>query len=283
MNIIKKSLAALISFVVASTACELQAAVPAQVMTQSITEPPSSVTAQSVYPNIHGKSLTTPVAWGAGYGDIFFGAGAVSRAQYIHGSAFSDKVGDGAVSAGFGLGNPSENLGLQTIITQYDVSQFTNWGMSFQLHHYLSSSRAVAVGVQEVMLSSQPTIEKSYYFVYSQAVDSKPFVNSTTGTTKLHYSIGVGNGKYGNKSSDDIITGKGAHGTYVFGNVAYELFNEFNVITDWSGLNLNAGVSKTFYITKSIPLSITAGAVDLTGYTGDGVRWVVGAGTGISL
>ena len=71
MNIIKKSLAALISFVVASTACELQAAVPAQVMTQSITEPPSSVTAQSVYPNIHGKSLTTPVAWGAGYGDIF--------------------------------------------------------------------------------------------------------------------------------------------------------------------------------------------------------------------
>ena len=282
MNIIKKSLAALISFVVASAACDLQAVVPGSVMTQTIpaAEP---VATQDVYPNDHGKSLTTPVAWGAGYGTLYFGVGFTSRVPYVHGPAFSNKVGDGAYAMGFGIGNPVDNVALQTTLTQYDITSENKWGMSFQLSHYISSSKAIAVGTQEVMLSKGENISRSYYIVYSQGVEAKPFVNTKTGKTALHYSIGVGNGIYGNKQSDDVSAGKGEHGTYVFGNVAYELFDEFNVVTDWNGINWNAGIAKTFFLTKSIPLIITAGAADLTSNSGDGARMIVGVGSGISF
>lgn len=268
---IKKSLTTLISLVIASTACELQAAdtvsVPAAVMTQSAS------------PNDYGKSLTTPVAWGAGAGTIFFGAGATSRVPYVKGPAFSTHVGDAAAAVGFGLGNPEDFVGLQTSLTQYDISQFNVWGMSFQMSRTLTSSQAIAVGVQEIMLSKGENVSRSYYAVYSQGL----LPNSSTGKAKLHYSLGVGKGLYSDKPLQDQVRGKGEHGSYVFGNVAYELFNEFNVISDWNGMNLNAGVSKTFFLTKSIPLVITVGAADLTRNTGEDARMIIGVGTGINL
>lgn len=234
-------------------------------------------------PNIYGKSLTTPVAWGAAYGTVFAGAGIESRAPYSHGSAFSNNAGDGGAIIGLGVGNPVDNLGLQVALTQYDMSKWDRYGMSFHVHHYLGSASSIAVGAQNLMLSSGTDSEQSYYIVYSKGVLSPAFVNTDNSTTRLHYSIGAGSGQYGNKTPDDIRAGKGKHGTYVFGNIAYELFNQFNVITDWNGMNLNAGISKTFLISESFPIVITAGAVDLTGYSGDGVRYIVAVGTGITL
>jgi len=268
MNGIRKYLTAVMA-VFALTAADLHAELP--------------LMSQSILPNIDGKSLTTPVGWGAAYGTIFAGAGAVSRAPYIHGPAFTNNVGDGAAAIGLGIGNPTENLGIQAVLTQYDVSQFDRYGMSFQLHRYLGSARSVAVGVENIMFNSASDSQRSYYAVYSQGVLADAFINPSTGTTSLHYSIGVGNGQYANKSSDDIITGHGAHGTYVFANAAYELFHELNFITEWSGTNLNAGLSKTFLITKSIPVVLTVGVLDLTSNTGDGVRYLVAMGTAVSL
>jgi len=234
-------------------------------------------------PNIYGKSLTTPVGWGAAYGTVFAGAAVESRAPYAHGAAFSNHTGDGGAAIGLGIGNPVDNLGLQATLTQYDMTGWNRYGMSFQVHRYLGSASSIGVGAQNLMLSSGSDSEQSYYIVYSKGVLSSPFLNKDNSTTRLHYSIGAGTGQYGNKTQDDILAGKGKHGTYVFGNIAYELFNQFNVITDWNGMNLNAGISKTFLISDSFPLVITAGAVDLTGYSGDGVRYIVAVGTGITL
>jgi len=119
--------------------------------------------------------------------------------------------------------------------------------------------------------------------VYSQGVQGDPFVDKNTGNSKLHFSIGAGSGRYGDKSPDDIASGKGEHGTYVFGNIAYDVAESFNLIADWNGLNLNAGVSKTFWLTKKVPLAITVGAADLTGNSGDGVRLIAAVGTAFRL
>ena len=154
--------------------------------------------------------------------------------------------------------------------------------MSFQLQRNLGSAISVAIGAQNIMLESGTDSVPSYYFVYSQGVLASPFINTAKGTTRLHYSIGVGNGQYREKSQEDIHRGKGATGTSVFGNISYELFNAFNVITDWNGINLNAGVAKTFYI-SNIPFAISLGALDLTSSSGDGVRYLVSVGTGITL
>ena len=235
-----------------------------------------------ITPNINGKSVTTPVAWGSAYGSLFAGAGIVSRSPYYHGPAFTNGTGDGGAVVGLGIGNPVEFVGLQAALSSYDLSTLGRYGMSFQLHRQLGSANAIAIGAQNIMLSSGTDSVPSYYIVYSQGVLASPFINRTNGTTRLHYSIGVGKGEYSEKTQYDFNSGKGANGTYVFGNVAYELFNTFNVIADWNGINLNAGVSKTFYIDK-IPLAITAGVLDLTSFSGDGVRFLVGVGTGINL
>jgi len=58
----------------------------------------------SVYlPNMHGKSLTTPVAWGASNNVVFVGIGGNYPSPYT-----SDA--DGAAVAGFGVGDPVKNL-----------------------------------------------------------------------------------------------------------------------------------------------------------------------------
>ncbi|TLU55097.1 MAG: hypothetical protein FDX17_06215 [Chlorobium sp.] len=191
-------------------------------------------------------------------------------------------MGDGSAAVGFGIGNPVEFVGLQAVLTIYDLSSIGRYGMSYQLHRNLGSANAFAVGAQNIMISSGTDSVPSYYIVYSQGVLASPFINRANGTTRLHYSIGVGKGEYSEKSQLDALTGKGANGTYVFGNFAYELFNSFNVIGEWNGLNVNTGVSKTFYI-NNIPLAFSAGALDLTGFSGDGVRFMVGVGTGITL
>jgi hypothetical protein len=227
-------------------------------------------------PNNHGKSLTTPTGWGSAYGSIFAGFAMSSPAPYTNKS-------DGAGAIGVGIGNPVKNLGLQATLVSLDLSDWKRYAVNLHLHRYLGCASSVAVGVQNVLLSNGSDSEESYYVVFSQGVLREPFVNKKNGTTSLHYSIGAGNGVFGNKSPDDIASGKGKHGTYVFGNLAYELFDTVNVITEWNGVNLNAGISKTFFIDDKIPVVIRLGAADLTSYSGDGVRFIAGIGTGITL
>ncbi|MDP8306551.1 MAG: hypothetical protein RAO75_08630 [Candidatus Chlorobium antarcticum] len=81
----------------------------------------------------------------------------------------------------------------------------------------------------------------------------------------------------------DTDSGKGKYGTYVFTNVAYEVANSFNIIADWNGLNLNAGVSKTFRFKGLPPIAVTLGLADLTKYSGDGVRIIGAIGTGFQI
>ena len=234
------------------------------------------VATQPTYlPNLHGKSLTTPVAWG-GWGNIVFaGVGGTDPSPYT-------TKADGAAVLGVGLGNPYKNIGVQICLISIDVSAWQEYSMGLHLFHNLDNASAVGVGVENVMITSGGDSGKSYYVVYSHGVQSDSFINKTTGGSKLHYSIGAGNGRFGDKSPLDISSGKGAHGTYVFSNVAYEVANSFNIITDWNGVNLNAGVSKTFMYC-GYPIAATIGVADLTHYSGDGPRAVFSVGTGFKL
>ena len=232
-------------------------------------------------PNSNGKSLTTPVAWGASNNVIFLGAGGTAPSPYSHSA-------DGAAILGAGIGDPVKNLGFQFYVTSIDISAWQEYSASFHLFRELGCGSAFGVGLENVMITNGGDSGKSYYAVFSQGVQTDPFINNTTGNSQLTYSIGVGSGRFGNRTPADLAptpTGGGhtnAHGTYVFGNIAYEVAHSFNVISDWNGTNLNAGLSKTFFIEK-IPVSVTVGAADLTKYSGDGVRLIATVGTGFAL
>ncbi len=232
------------------------------------------VSTMPTYTNIHGKSVTTPVAWGASGNVIFFGAGGTYPSPY------SNDKADGAAVLGFGIGDPVENLGFQVSIVSLDITEWEEYSLFLHASKHLGDGNSIGIGVENIMITEGGDGEASYYIVYSQGVMNDPFINEQTGNSKLHFSVGVGNGRFGDKSQADIDDGKGEHGTYVFGNIAYEIANSFNVIADWNGINLNAGVSKTFWLTKKLPFAITLGAADLTDYSGDGVRLVVGGGSG---
>ena len=234
---------------------------------------PDAGAALTIYqPNSHGKSLTTPGAWGASNNVFFVGAGGTSPSPYTAQS-------DGAAVFGVGLGDPKKDVGVQISITSIDLTQWQEYSASFQLSRDLGNASAVGVGLQNVMITNGGDSGKSYFVVYSHGVQGNPFIDKTTRESKLTYSIGAGTGAYSKKSPADILHGKGTYGTYVFGNVAYEVAHSFNVITDWSGLNLNAGLSKTFFISK-LPIGIVIGVADLTKYSGDGPRLVISGGTG---
>jgi hypothetical protein len=226
-------------------------------------------------PNNHGKSLTTPVAWGASGNVIFMGVGGTSPSPYTNDA-------DGAAVLGLGFGDPKENLGIQVAVVSLDITEWKEYSLYVQLHRYLDNANAIAVGVENVMLTSGGDADKSFYIVYSQGVQSGPFVNDVTGNSKLHFSIGAGTGRFGDKTLADIVHGKGEHGTYVFGNIAYDVAESFNLIADWNGLNLNAGVSKSFKV-GNVPMAITVGAADLTHNSGDGVRFIGALGAAFKL
>ncbi len=230
----------------------------------------------SIYmPNNHGKSITTPVAWGAYNNVIFVGAGGTAPSPYT-------TKNDGAAVLGVGLGNPKENIGVQASIISIDISEWKEYSSAFHVFRELGNADAVGVGVENVMLTDGGDAGKSFYVVYSRGLQYESLLNKDIRTTKLHYSIGAGTGRFGDKSPEDIIHDKGRHGTYVFGNLAYEIADSFNIITDWNGVNLNAGVSKSFKI-GNVPFAVTAGAADLTRYSGDGVRFVFAGGFGFKL
>ncbi|NTV66139.1 MAG: hypothetical protein HGB06_00340 [Chlorobaculum sp.] len=238
----------------------------------------AETTISGSFPNIHGKSLSTPIGWGAAYGTVFAGAGGTIPAPYSTKS-------DAAMGVGFGIGNPKKQVGFEASVMSLDLSDWKRYSANLKLHRYLGCGSSVAVGVENILLGSTSKnlsdSEESYYIVYSQGVQDDSFIKDGTNTTKLHYSIGIGNGRFWDKSPYDVAHGKGKHGTAVFGNVAYELFDACNGIVEWNGMNLALGASKTFMVGKQSAVVASAGLADLTGYTGDGVRFIWSVGGGI--
>lgn len=227
-------------------------------------------------PNQHGKSLTTPVAWGA-YGNVVFaGVGFTTPSPYSTKS-------DGAAVFGGGIGDPKQNLGVQAYITSIDITEWKEYSGSLHLFKKLSDANALGVGVENVMLTNGGDSKESFYVVFSQGVQADSFVNKSTGYSKLHFSIGAGSGRFADKSPRDVAEGKSKHGTSVFANVAYEIANEFNLISDWNGTNLNVGVSKTFWRCNRYPIVVTLAAADLTDNSSDRVRFVGAIGTGFKI
>ena len=228
-------------------------------------------------PNSSGKSLTTPTAWGASGGVLFIGAGGTTHLPHSQ-----PAKGDGAFAAGFGLGNPLRSIGIQTAVTVLDIQQWSETTASFHLFREFSNGGAAAIGAENLSMSSAATGDPSYYIVYSQGAQSSTLVNPLTGTSKLHVSIGLGSGRFARKTQPDIDLGRGENGTVLFGNLAYDLGDSFNFITDWNGTNLNAGIS-TLVRFGRIPLSVSVGIADLTDRSGDGARFIFAGGYGFTL
>jgi len=239
----------------------------APAINENVITPEKKQQQATLWPNRAAKTLTTPSGWGASWGVIFVGGGITDPAAYSINP-------DAAISFGMGLGNPVTNLGIQLSPTIWDVSKFDNLSLSCKVHRYLGNATSLAIGGENLFADKKKTdTGESYYIVISHAFQQ---YSSTPKCSSLHANLGVGSGRYGEKSPLDIRSGKGRYGTYVFGSLAYEIFQSANVIVDWNGLNLAAGVALSPF--QKIPVGITLGVADITNYSGDRLRFIASGG-----
>jgi hypothetical protein len=226
-------------------------------------------------PNSSAKAIMTPTAWGAAFGSAFLGTGAARRTPYLPSA-------DGIVGIGYGMGDPVLSVGLQIGTTISDLSELDNVSFSFKLHRYLARGTTIALGGESLFSNNALSDDAgdTFYFVVSHVVQT--LGTSRPGVGRVQLSAGAGTGRFARKSDRDLSEGKGRNGTIAFGNVAVEVARGMNIILEWSGTNLLTGLSKTVQ-NESVPILLSVGLADLTGYSGDGVRVVAAAAVGLSL
>ncbi len=219
---------------------------------------------------IGGASISTPTAFGAETGDFFFGGTYQERAR------FTDED-DGAIVAGFGLGDARQLVALETAVTAYDLigDTFEDGGVSFKLHRLLPGDFAVAFGVENAIIWGEPDAGRSYYGVVSKVLPIRPRISDPL--SRLTVSAGVGSGRF---RSEEAINDED-DGPNVFGSVALRVAEPITVIGEWTGQDLNVGASITPI--PGVPFVITPAAADVTGTAGDGTRFILGVGYGISF
>jgi hypothetical protein len=212
----------------------------------------------------------TPTGWGGAGAYIFGFIGGTFPQPYRNNSDF-------VAAAGLGLGNCYKTVGLVGILNINDVDEFNNYSASFIVSRHIGKGSSLSVGALHLFADKHKTdAGPSYYFVFSHALQNLASTNK--GYSRLSYSIGVGSGRFYDKSPKDIAEGKGGNGTAVFANLSYELFKNFNVNAEWTGLNLGCGIG--WRPGFKLPV-IAIGLADLTNSSGNKPRFVSSIGYAI--
>ncbi|MBW4649273.1 MAG: S-layer homology domain-containing protein [Kastovskya adunca ATA6-11-RM4] len=215
-----------------------------------------------------GASIGTPTAFGADGGDFFVGATYQSRARFTN-------EDDGAIVAGFGLGDARQLAGLETAVSIYDLigDTFDDGGVSFKLHRTLPGNFAVAVGVENAIVWGNPDGGKSVYGVVSKVIPLKD--DPTAPLSRITASVGLGGGRF--RSLDQIASeDRGTDSPNVFGSVGVQVVEPVSLIAEWTGQDLNLGAS--IVPIRGTPLVITPAIADVTNNAGDGTRFIIGVG-----
>lgn len=211
-------------------------------------------------PNGAAKSLLTPTGWGAAYNTVYGGGGYQREVPFVGGE-------DADWSFGIGLGDPVQLVGIQLDGTILDLTGLTDFIFGAKVHRYLGGGTSVAVGVEtlfETLDGEGPGRDPgpSFYAAVSHTVQS--WAGTRPGVGRMHLSLGLGSGRFAEMPlrTEAELGKKG--GTVVFGNAAMELAENWNLIGEWDGIGLNAGMSYAFPLPGLIP-SLVMGIADITG------------------
>jgi hypothetical protein len=203
---------------------------------------------------------------------VFLDAGYQHRTRYTIGLPWRQRC-DGAVSAGFGLGNPRKALGVELAYTSFSTIRsgfFHTSSFSFKVHRALPWNMAIAFGWDDAIHSAGTDGGSSKYGVLTSYIPTRETPGSPFSSVTL--SLGVGNGRF--QHEEAFYAGK--HGVGAFGSVGVRVLSPVSLLADWTGQDLMLGASIVPFTT--IPLCITPSFADVTGSAGDGARFVLGVG-----
>lgn len=234
---------------------------------------PASFFSEYRLPNGGGTTLGIPTGQGAAFGAAFIGGGMTNRAP------FSESA-DGGFSGGLGLWDPILAVGIEMTVGLSDLSEMDNANFAIKVHRDLGGGFYAAAGASNLGVDkTESDLDDPFYY----GVISHVFQGTgRPGVGRVFATVGYGNGPYLNLSPLDVAEGNGTDGTGVFGALAVEVLPNVNAIGEWNGRNFATGVG--FLVPfAGLPVSLTVGLADLTGYSGDGARLTVGGGLGMQL
>lgn len=218
------------------------------------------------------SSIGTPTAFGADRGNAFITGSFQERTR-------NSSKADGGLGIGFGVGDAERAVGVEATFSIYDLvgdTAFEDGGFSVKVHRLFANDLAVAVGVENFETFGNP--DPDYSSAYG--VVSKVFPLGQRGTRftpSVTASLGVGGGRF--RSESDIRNEDDT--ANVFGSVGVRMIEPISVIGEWTGQDLNLGLS--IAPIRNVPLIITPAIADVTNNAGDGARFILGVGYGISF
>ncbi|WP_353930857.1 hypothetical protein WJM97_21740 [Okeanomitos corallinicola TIOX110] len=216
-----------------------------------------------------GLSFGTPSAFGAAWGDLFIGASAATAGKARDGNP------DGSMSAGFGIGNSYELVGIELAFNNGSIKNFGyNGTFDLKAHRvvYVKPNHQIAVaggwntfaqyGNEGIRPSGAYGVITSYSFLQPE---------NPVNPMAMSFSLGAGGGDF---RQGDASTG-------IFGGVGVQVHPQIGMGVGWSGVGLNAGVSVVPIPT--IPFTITAQGADLTDNSPGGTVFVLTVGYGFNF
>jgi hypothetical protein len=208
------------------------------------------------------------------------GYGADRNTGYLSGTYQSrvrnTESDDAAFALGFGFGDAQKNLGVELSYTFASLGtrrDFGTGGFNVKVHREFADDWAIAAGWNGFVSVGDDLdgFEDSVYGVVTKVIRTQESISSPL--SRIALSAGVGNGQF--RSADALEDGE--DGVNVFGSVAVRVAQPVSVIAEWTGQDLAVGASIAPF--KNVPFVITPAVRDLAG-TGDGARFVLGAGLG---
>jgi hypothetical protein len=229
---------------------------------------------RELYPSDAPSALLTPTGFG-GYGMyIFGGLGGAYPEVYRNNKA------DLIASVGACVGDPIEAVNFAASLNMTDVHRFRDFSGNFILSRKLFAGTSIAAGALQVFANNKQSDSpgSTFFMAISHAVQT--LRSLTPGSSRLSYTIGLGSGRFYEKSPKDIAAGKGKHGTAVFGSISFEVIRHLTLNTEWTGMNL--GLSAGIRPFKT-PISLGIGVANLTKYSSDRANMVFSIGLPLSL
>lgn len=237
----------------------------------------AAITAPAASPGI---AQSSPVGFGAAWGDVFAGIGGAQNTDQVRNTPNGDSV-NGSASIGFGLGNPAELVGLETTLNIIsltggagDSEVGEDGNVNFKLHRVLSETTSIAVGIENALAwGSADDVDSSKYVSLSHATALRP--NNPSNPMTVVVTAGVGDSRFKDQT-EPAAQRDNDNAINPFAAVSLAFNRRASVIADWSGSSLGASVS--FVPFQNIPLSASVGVVDVTDRLDGGARFTGGIG-----
>jgi hypothetical protein len=215
-------------------------------------------------------SVSVPTAFGVDAGELFVGVAYQGRTRYT-------EEDDAALVAGLGFGT-RRLVAVEVAVTSYSTVRggfLETGGVSVRLHRAVAENTSVAVGWENAVLWGGSDDDGSLYAVGTRIVPLRRDPTQRFGVAV--FTLGVGNGRF--RFEEDYADDKEM--VNVFGAAGVRVSEPLSLVADWTGQDLNLAASVTPI--RRVPLVLTAGVADVTGMAGDGGRFILSLGYGLSI